>query len=83
MIPQSLDALLGRKETAATLTQAGFPVAAETLTTMASRGGGPPYRLFGPRAMYRWGDCLDWARSRLSPPRRTAAEHAALGGDVS
>jgi hypothetical protein len=76
MIPQSSDALLGRKETAAALTEAGYPVTAETLTTKASRGGGPPYSLFGPRAIYRWGDSLEWARSRLSAPRRSAAEHA-------
>jgi hypothetical protein len=77
MIPQDPDALLGRKETAAALSEAGFPVAAETLTTMASRGGGPPYRRFGPRALYRWGDAVAWARARLSAPRRSAAEHAA------
>lgn len=77
MFPQSPDALLGRKETADALTEAGFPVAAATLTTMACRGGGPPYKLFGPRALYRWGDSLEWAHSRLSPARRSAAEHAA------
>ena len=49
MIPLDPDALLGRKETAAALTKAGFKVSAETLTTKASRGGGPPYQLFGPR----------------------------------
>jgi hypothetical protein len=42
MIPQDPDALLGRKQTADALTEAGYPVAAATLTTMASRGGGPP-----------------------------------------
>jgi len=83
MIPQSLDALLGRKETADALTEAGYPVAEATLTTMASRGGGPPYQLFGPRALYKWGDSLDWARARLSAPRRSAAEHAAARGDAA
>jgi hypothetical protein len=85
MIPQSLDALLGRKETAEALTEAGYPVAAATLTTMACRGGGPPYRLFGPRAIYRWGDSVEWARSRLSALRRSAAEHAAdaVQGDAA
>jgi hypothetical protein len=79
MIPQDPDALLGRKETAAALTAAGFKVSAETLTTKASRGGGPPYRRFGPRVVYRWGDSLEWARGRLSAPRRSAAEHAVAG----
>jgi len=83
MIPQDPDALLGRKQTADALTEAGYPVAAATLTTMASRGGGPPYQLFGPRALYRWGDSLDWARQRLSSPRRSAAEHAAAQGDAA
>jgi hypothetical protein len=77
MVPHSDDSLLGRKETAAALTESGLPVAAATLTTMACRGGGPPYQLFGPRALYRWGDALAWARARLSAPRRSAAEHAA------
>jgi hypothetical protein len=76
MIPADPNALLGRKETAAALTEAGFPIAAETLTTKASRGGGPPYSLFGPRALYRWGTSLEWARSQLTPPRRSATEHA-------
>jgi hypothetical protein len=83
MIPLDPDALLGRKETAAALTEAGFPIAAETLTTKASRGGGPPYSLFGPRALYRWADALAWARARLSDPHRSAAEHAgAAQGDA-
>ena len=37
----------------------------KTLATKASRGGGPPYRLFGRKPLYRWGDGLDWA-SRAS-----------------
>jgi hypothetical protein len=82
MIPQDPDALLGRKETAAALTEAGFPIAAETLTTKASRGGGPPYSRFGPRALYRWRDSLAWGRARLNEPRRSAAEHAAAQGDA-
>jgi hypothetical protein len=63
-----LDALLTRAAAADTLTRAGFPIAAKTLATKASRGGGPPYRRFGVRPLYRWGDLLAWAQSRLSPP---------------
>jgi hypothetical protein len=80
MVPRGPDALLGRKETADALTEAGYRVAEATLTTMASRGGGPPYHRFGPRVLYRWSDSLDWARSRLSAPRRSAAEHDAAQG---
>ena len=36
---------------------------------------GPPFSLFGRRAVYRWGDSLNWARSRLTPARNSAAEH--------
>jgi hypothetical protein len=67
-IPENSDALLTRDQTAAALTAAGFPVKAKTLATKATRGGGPPYRLFGVRPLYRWGDALSWAQSRLSVP---------------
>jgi hypothetical protein len=77
MVPHSDDALLGRKETADALTALGFKVSPATLTTKACRGGGPPYQLFGQRALYRWSDALEWASGRLSAPCRSAAEHAA------
>ena len=71
-IPESPDALLTRDKIAPALTDAGFPVKAKTLATKATRGGGPPYRLFGSRPLYRWGDALAWARlisTRLEPTR--------------
>jgi hypothetical protein len=73
-IPQTLDALLTRDGLAEALTEAGFPTSAKTLATKASRGGGPPFRKFGPRAIYRWGDGLQWAEARLSAPRRSTSE---------
>jgi hypothetical protein len=73
-IPDDLNALLLRVPTAEALTQAGFPIRAKTLATMATRGGGPPYRLFGPRALYRWGDALEWAEARMTAPRCNTAE---------
>jgi hypothetical protein len=73
-VPENLDALLTRDQAAAALTAAGFPVRSKTLATKASRGGGPPYRLFGPRVLYRWGDALAWARSRCSEPRCSTSE---------
>jgi hypothetical protein len=72
--PQDPDALLTREQTAAALTACGFPIKAKTLSTQASRGGGPPYQLFGPRVLYRWEDALKWARTRLSPPRSSTSE---------
>jgi hypothetical protein len=68
------DALLTRKATAIALTAKGYPVAAGTLATKAVRGGGPRYRKFGTRVLYRWGDALAWAQSRLSGPMRSTSE---------
>jgi hypothetical protein len=76
-IPDNLDTLLTRESTAAALTSAGFPVAAKTLATKAVRGGGPPYSMFSGRALYRWGNALEWARSCVTPPIRTARRQAA------
>jgi hypothetical protein len=66
------DALLTRDETAVALTAAGYPVRSATLGTMASRGGGPLFRRFGTRSLYRWGDAVDWAEGRMA--RRSDGE---------
>ncbi len=68
------DTQLTRRDAAAALTQAGYPTASATLATLASRGGGPLYRRFGARAVYRWSDLIDWAASRLGPPIRSTSE---------
>ena len=68
------EALLTRRQAAATLTEAGYPTAAATLATKATRGGGPPFSKYGPKALYRWGNSLTWARSRLTPPRHSTSE---------
>jgi hypothetical protein len=68
------DALLTRSATAVALTAAGFPVKSATLATKATRGGGPPYRLFGTRPLYRWADALAWAQARLSPVINSTSE---------
>jgi hypothetical protein len=73
-IPNDPDARLTRERTAEALTALGFPVSARTLATKATRGGGPPYSLFCGKAMYRWQDALEWARSLTTPPRRSTAE---------
>jgi hypothetical protein len=72
-IPNDPDVRLTRERTAEALTAAGFPVSPRTLATKATRGGGPPYTLFGRRALYRWGDALAWAESLTTPPRRCTA----------
>ena len=79
-IPDDRDALLTRKQGAAALTAAGYQTSAGTLSTKATRGGGPPFRHFGPRVLYRWGDLLDWAEGRLGPTVRTTAELDVLNG---
>jgi hypothetical protein len=60
------DALLTRDETAVALTAAGYPIRSATLGTKATRGGGPPFRRFGTRPLYRWGDVIDWAEGRTA-----------------
>jgi len=74
MIPTDPEALLTRDQTAGALTAAGYPTKAKTLATKATRGGGPPYYLFGPRALYRWRTSLEWAQSRLRPPISSTSE---------
>lgn len=78
-IPDTPDSLLTRERTAAALTEAGFPVKAKTLSTKATRGGGPPYRKFGLRVLYRWGDALAWAEGRLSEAYSSTSERDAAG----
>jgi hypothetical protein len=72
--------LLRRKQCALALTAHGFPVAEKTLSTKASRGGGPPYRKFGRVVLYRWGDVLAWAEAQLSPPVHSSSELVAVPG---
>jgi hypothetical protein len=73
-IPNDPDTLMRRKMVAAALSEAGYPTAESTLATKGSRGGGPPYRLFGRIPLYRWADSLAWAEGRLTPPRRSTSE---------
>jgi hypothetical protein len=71
------DALLNREDTARALTEYGFQTAPSTLATKATRGGGPPYRLFGRKPLYRWRDVLEWAETRLSEPASSSSAHGA------
>ena len=76
MASPSPDDLLTRTQAAAALTSAGFPTAPATLATKACRGGGPLYRTYSGRALYRWADALSWAESCTSAPRRSTSELA-------
>jgi hypothetical protein len=73
-IPINPDAWLLRPVLADALTEAGYPTKASTLATQATRGGGPTYRKFGRRPLYRWRDALAWAEGRLSEPRASTSE---------
>jgi hypothetical protein len=68
------DAQLGRKELAEALTAAGYKTAESTLASMATRGGGPKYRKYGKYPIYRWGDALEWVKSRLGPVVSSTSE---------
>jgi hypothetical protein len=73
-VPDDPEALLRRDATAAALTEAGFHTSPKTLASLATRGGGPKFRKFGKYPVYRWGDALQWARAKLSPPVSSTAE---------
>jgi hypothetical protein len=60
------DKWLRRRATAEALQARGFPVAEKSLATRATRGGGPPFKRFGRIPLYRWGDSLDWANTKLT-----------------
>lgn len=79
IVPNEPDARLPRRAAAEALTAVGFPISAATLATKATRGGGPPFQRFGRVPLYRWGDLLDWARSRLSAPMHSTSEGDAIG----
>jgi hypothetical protein len=75
-IPENPDARLTRDALAQALTEAGYPVKPATLATKATRGGGPPFQLFGARPLYQWSVALFWAKSRLSEPRSNTSEYS-------
>lgn len=76
-IPSDPSALLTREQTARALAAAGFPVSSKTLATKATRGGGPAFRKFGSRPLYRWSDALAWAESRCTAPLFSTSERDA------
>ena len=69
-----MNGALTRVAAAKALTAGGYPISPTTLATMASRGGGPVYRMFFGRSFYLPGDLFAWAESRIGPPRQKASE---------
>jgi hypothetical protein len=66
--------MLTRDKAAAALSDCGYPISKLSLATLACRGGGPIYKRFGKRALYRWSDLLTWAESRCSSPLQNTSE---------
>jgi len=76
--------LLRRADCAAKLSEAGYPISAKTLASMATRGGGPSFHKFGSRVLYRWADALAWAEARLRGPVHSSSElESACDGSAS
>ncbi len=68
-VPSDPKTKLGRKEVSNALAELGFPISPATLATMATRGGGPPYRRWGSRVQYVWAEVLNWVEERRGPER--------------
>jgi hypothetical protein len=68
------ETLLSREAAAQALTDAGYITSPSTLATKATRGNGPGYRIFGKRAIYRWGDLISWAEDQTAPLRHNTSE---------
>lgn len=66
---------LTREELALALTLIGFKISPKTLATIATRGGGPPYRRWNARVLYRWADALAWAEGKLGPVQCNTSEY--------
>jgi hypothetical protein len=59
------DSWLTRREASVALRELeGLDISPATLASLATRGGGPPYRVFMGVAKCRWGDLLEWAEAR-------------------
>jgi hypothetical protein len=76
--PPHPDDKLQRGDLAVELSKAGYPTKKATLSTLASRFGGPPFSKYGKWPLYRWGDALAWAKARETPPRCSTSEHRAV-----
>jgi hypothetical protein len=80
-IPLSSETLLSREAAAQAFTDAGYVTSPSTLATKATRGNGPAYRIFGKRAIYRWGDLVTWAEASTAPIRHSTSEMASKSAE--
>lgn len=56
--------LLTRNQACEYLTKSGHAMKVSTLATIASRGGGPKFMLFGRKPLYRPEDLDEWVAAR-------------------
>jgi hypothetical protein len=66
----------GRAELPVFLKQFGLTVTEASLSTWATRGGGPPYNIFNGKAVYEEGEARAWAMSRIRQPVSRSARTA-------
>jgi hypothetical protein len=68
------ETMMTRDRAALALSERGYPVSKLSLSTLASRGGGPQDRHFGLRVLYRRSDLMAWAEGRCTEPRGNTSE---------
>jgi hypothetical protein len=66
----------GRAEVPGFCKQFGLPVAETSLSTFATRGGGPPYFIWNGKAVYEEGALRAWVQSRMQQPTSRTARGA-------
>jgi hypothetical protein len=66
--------LLDRNEAAEFLCRLGLKTTARALAKRAVVGGGPTYRKFGSRCLYKQSDLRAWFIANLSSPRVSTSE---------
>ncbi len=71
------DRPLRRREVAEYLTRAGYRISEATLSTLATRGGGPPMTYWGRLPLYDRHAVLAWAKARAGDPVASTAERRA------
>ena len=69
-----LERQFNRKEAARFLTERGYRIAPATLAKLACVGGGPPFRSWGRKPLYREADLLTWAEGRTTGLRRSTSD---------
>jgi hypothetical protein len=62
---------LSRAEAATFLTELGLPMSPDTLSTYASKGGGPLFIKYGRTVRYMKEDLLAWVESRVRAKRKS------------